>query len=290
MTLPDVAIATFVMFVWGVNFAVAKVGLAEFPPILMMAMRFALVALLLVPFVRRPLAPMRRVVGLSFTLGCLHFALFFTGLKSIDASVAAIVIQLQVPFAVILSGFLLNDRPGPRRISGMVLAFSGVAVIFAGTPLHGQLLPLFLMLSAAFIWSIANFQIKAIGSVDGMSLNGWMALFAAPQLLAVSALFEGGQWAALAAADWRGYAAVVFTAVFATIFGYGLWYRLVHKYPMSLTMPFTLLGPVFGVASGIVFLGEPMTWRLAAGSLMTLAGLAIIVLRAPAKSAAESAP
>ncbi len=281
MTLPDVAIATFVMLVWGVNFAVAKVGLSQFPPILMMAMRFALVAALLVPLVRRPAAPMRQVLGLSFTLGCLHFALFFTGLNGIDASVAAIVIQLQVPFAVILSAILLGDRPGPRRIAGMALAFSGVVVIFAGARLQGQYLPLLLMLSAAFVWSIANFQIKAMGSVDGMSLNGWMALFAAPQLFAVSLALEHGQWAAVTSADWRGYSAVVFMAVFATIIGYGLWYRLIHKYPMSLAMPFTLLAPVFGVGSGVWWLGEPMTPRLLAGSLMTLAGVAIIVLREP---------
>lgn len=281
MTVADIAIAAFVMLVWGVNFAVAKVGLAEFPPLLMMTLRFALVAILLVPFVKRPAAPMSRVLGLAFTLGFLHFALFFSGLNGIDASVAAIVIQLQVPFAVILSAILLGERPGWRSLLGMALAFSGVLIIFAGTEVHADAVPLTLMLCAAFVWSVANYQIKALGSVDGMSLNGWMAMFATPQLLIASLAIERGQWHALAGADWRGYGAVAFTAVFATILGYGLWYRLIHKYPMSLAMPFTLLGPVFGVASGVVMLGEPMTLRLLAGSTMTLAGVAIIVLRQP---------
>lgn len=281
MTVADIAIAAFVMFVWGVNFAVAKVGLAEFPPLLMMTLRFALVAILLVPFVRRPAAPMSRVIGLAFTLGFLHFALFFSGLNGIDASVAAIVIQLQVPFAVILSAILLSERPGWRSLFGMALAFAGVLVIFAGAEVHADAVPLTLMLCAALVWSVANYQIKALGSVDGMSLNGWMAMFATPQLLIASLAIERGQWHALAEADWRGYGAVAFTAVFATILGYGLWYRLIHKYPMSLAMPFTLLGPVFGVASGVVMLGEPMTLRLLAGSVITLAGVAIIVLRQP---------
>jgi len=288
MTLPDIAIATFVMLVWGVNFVAAKVGLAEFPPIFMMALRFALVAALLVPFVKRPAAPMSRVFGLAFTLGFLHFALFYTGLNGMDASVAAIVIQLQVPFAVVLSAFLLGDRPGWRRLVGIAMAFAGVFIIFTGGEIAADAVPMTLMLCAAFIWSVANYQIKALGNVDGMSLNGWMAMFAAPQLLIASLLIERGQWAALAGADWRGFGAVGFTAVFATILGYGLWYRLVHKYPMSLAMPFTLLGPVFGVASGVLMLGEPLTLRLLIGSAVTLGGVAIIVLRQPRIAVPES--
>lgn len=288
MTPRDVAIAALVMVLWGVNFAVAKFALSEFPPILMMTLRFSLVAVLLVPFVRRPAAPLAKVIGLSFTLGTLHFALFFSGLAGIDASVAAIVIQLQVPFAVILSAILLGDRPGSQRIFGMGLAFAGVFVIFAGGPAPQSYVPLVLMLCAAVVWSIANFQIKSLGSVDGMSLNGWMAMFAAPQLLLTSLVLEHGQRAALSNADWRGFAAVAFTAIFSTILGYGLWYRLIHKYPMSLVMPFTLLAPVIGVFSGIVLLGEPLTSRLVVGSLMTLCGVGIIVLRrAPAAAAVE---
>jgi len=287
MKFPDVGIAIFVMLIWGVNFAVAKFAIAQFPPIFMMALRFSIVAALLIPFVRRPLTPMRQVFGLSLTLGCLHFALFFTGLQGIDASVAAVVIQLQVPFAVILSCVFFKDRPGLFRIFGMVLAFAGVAVIFAAAPVEGHYLSLGLMLSAALVWSLANLQIKAMDHVDGMSLNGWMALFAAPELLATSLVLERGQWTALMSADWLGYAAVGFTAVFSTIVGYGLWYRLIHKYPMSLAIPFTLLAPIFGVASGILLLGEPLTLRLAVGSLMTIAGVAVVVLWIPKLSAVE---
>ncbi|MGB8273816.1 MAG: EamA family transporter [Alphaproteobacteria bacterium] len=285
MSVRDIAIAVLVMLIWGLNFAFAKAGLAELPPILMMTMRFTLVAAIVVPFVRRPNAPMGRVIALSFTLGFVHFSLLFTGLKGLDAAVAAIVIQLQVPFAVILAAFVLGDRPGWRRILGMVMAFSGVVIIFAHADVSGHLMPLALMLAAAMVWSIANFQIKALAGVDGLALNGWMALFAAPQLLLASIVFEHGQVEALQHATWRGFGAVVFMAVFATIVGYGLWYYLIRKYPMSLAMPFTLLGPVFGVAAGVVLLHEGLTLRMIAGSLVTITGVAVIVLRQPRAAA-----
>lgn len=288
MTLRDIGIAGLIMFLWGVNFGFAKMGLAEFPPILLMALRFGLVALILVPFVRRPGVPWAQVIGLSCTLGALHFALFFSGLNGLDASVAAIVIQLQVPISVLLSIAILGERPGWRSAFGIVLAFAGVWVIFIGKPMSGHLLPLFLMIGAACVWSAANFQLKAMGNVDGMALNGWMALFATPQLFAASFVLEHGQISAILHADWWGFISIVFMSVFSTIIAYGLWYRLVHKYPMSLVMPFTLLGPVFGVATGVIWEGEPLTLQLVIGSLMTLGGVAAIVLRRePALEAAE---
>lgn len=281
MSPGDIALAGLVMLIWGVNFAVAKTGLAELPPLLMMAVRFSLVAALLVPFVRRPPVPLARLFALSVTLGLLHFSLFFTGLAGADASAAAIVIQTQMPFAVILSALLYGDRPGRRRILGMCVAFAGVALVFGRPELESRFLSLLLILGAAVVWAVANFQIKAMGKVGGLALNAWMALFAAPQLVAASALLEDGQLAALAHAGWRGYGAVLYMALLATIVAYGLWYDLIRKYPMSLAMPFTLLAPVIGVASGILLLGEDFGWRIVVGGLAAVAGVALIVVSRP---------
>lgn len=281
MSPGDIALATLVTAIWGVNFAVAKTGLAELPPILMMAVRFVIVAALLLPFAGRREVALAKVAALSVTLGLLHFGLFFTGLAGVDAAAAAIVIQAQVPFAVILAAALHDDRPGWRRLLGMAVAFAGVALVFARPGMEARFVPLLMVLGAALVWAVANFQIKAMGPVDGFALNGWMALFAAPQLLAASLLLEDGQAAALAGAGWRGWGAVLYMALLATTVAYGLWYHLIRKYPMSLAMPFTLLAPVIGVASGVALLGEALTWRLAVGGLATVAGVAVIVVRRP---------
>src|SRR3546814_20488756 len=72
-----------VMLLWGINFAIAKIGLEQLPPILFMASRFALVALLLLPFAKRPTGQWGAVFAISITLGLLHFSFMFNGLKSI---------------------------------------------------------------------------------------------------------------------------------------------------------------------------------------------------------------
>src|SRR3546814_1810244 len=74
------------MLLWCINFAIAKIGLEQLPPILFMASRFGLVALLLLPFAKRPTGQWGAVFAISITLGLLHFSFMFNGLKSIDAA------------------------------------------------------------------------------------------------------------------------------------------------------------------------------------------------------------
>ncbi len=82
------ALFVVVAAVWGLNFVVAKIGIEQLPPILLMALRWGLVAAMLVPFVKLPRGHWRAVILVSVTLGFMHFALMFTGLREIDASTA----------------------------------------------------------------------------------------------------------------------------------------------------------------------------------------------------------
>ena len=78
-------------------------------------------------------------------------------------------------------------------------------------------------------WAIANFQIRALQGVNGLALNGWLALFAVPQLLLASLALEHGQWAALTHATWRGYGAAAFMAGVAPLGGDRPWDPLGRK-------------------------------------------------------------
>lgn len=289
MGLRDALIALLVVAVWGVNFTTGKAGLSEFPSIFMMSVRFALVAALLVPFFRLPYDKLRGVLALSVTLGTLHFSLMFVGLRYVDAGAAAIAAQLQVPFSALIAAFVFGDRLGWRRLSGLGLAFTGV-VILAGEPRIGEHpAAILLVVGASLVWALSNIQIKKLGAIDGFALNGWMGLFAAPQLLLVSLLLENGQWEALQNATWRGWGSILYMVFGATITGYGLWYWLLRRHPVSTAVPWMLLVPVFGVLSGWAVLDEAMTWQKIAGGAVTIAGVAIITLRRPKLAEAKAA-
>ncbi len=282
MTLPMIGVLLAVTVVWGFNFAVVKTGLSIMPPIAFVALRFAVVGVMLLPWLRWPQRRFPDLVFLSVILGVVHFSLMFTGMRGLDVATASIAIQLQVPFAAILAAIFFKETLHWRRLTGMAIAFAGV-VLIAGEPrLFGDLLPLFLVIAAACTWASATIQIKRIGDdVDVLALNGWVALLAAPQLALLSWAIEDGQLAAIAAADWRLWLSVAFQALLVTIFGYSVWYRLMRRFSVNQVMPFTLLVPLFGVLSGVIFFDDQLTLLMLIGGLCTIVGVAIIIIRRP---------
>jgi O-acetylserine/cysteine efflux transporter len=281
------ALMLLVQLLWGVNFAVAKFGLDDFAPIFFVALRFSLVAILLVFVVGLPKRSMlRQLLPLSVTMGVMHFTLIFLGMRDLDAATSSIAVQLQTPFAAIMAAFFFGEKLGWRRILGMIVAFAGVLLI-AGEPRFSENpWPLLAVIGAALVWAIGNIQVKALGdSVDAVQLNGWIAILAAPQLLVASWLIEGPQWHDLVDATWIGWAALLFQAVVIAIFTYWIWYNMMRRYPVNQVMPFTLLLPMIGVAAGAIMRGEPITWQMIVGGLATIAGVGIIVLRRPAVAA-----
>jgi O-acetylserine/cysteine efflux transporter len=277
------ALMLLCQLLWGVNFVAAKIGLQHFEPLFFVALRFSLVALLLLPFVGLPRRKLLQLIPLSMTMGVMHFSLIFTGMRYLDAATSSIAVQLQVPFAAILAAFFFKETLGWRRITGMLVAFAGV-VLIAGEPRFvGNLWPLLSVVGAALVWATANVQVKALGDeFDAVQLNGYIAILAAPQLLVVSYLLEGNQWPSVVDVHWMGWAALLFQSVVVAIFSYWIWYNMMRRYPVNQVMPFTLLLPMIGVYSGHIFLDEVITWQMLLGGLATLAGVAIVVIRRPA--------
>lgn len=282
MPLFHLCLGVLTILLWGLNFGFSKWTLAELPPIWFMTLRFALVAVLLVPFVKIPWGRFKWIAAVSVTLGLLHFSMLQSGFRVIDASTTAIALQLQVPFAAILAAIYFKDKLGWRRMLGMMVAFAGVVVVAGAPTITVDKLPsLLLIIGASFMWAISNVIIKKMGTIDAFQLNGWMAVLATPQLALASFFLESDQIAKTLELSWYGIAGIVYNSVVVVIIGYAIWYFLLKRYSVNQTMPLTLLLPFFGVLTGIFMLGETLTIEVLVGGLLTVAGVAVIVLRRP---------
>ncbi len=288
MNTRDFLTAVLVVTLWGLNFVAVKVALGVLPPFLLTGLRFGLVALVLAPFYRPRLEQVPAIAGIALVLGCGHFGLLFLGISGMDAASAAIVTQLGVPFSALLAWAAFGETLAPSRAVGMAMAFSGV-VLLAGEPTLPHAGPLVVAVLAMAAWALSNVQVKRLGGIGPLALNGWMALLAAPMLLALSWGVEDGQGAALARmmADPAALAGMAYTVIASSLVAYTLWYRLLARHAMNRLVPITMLNPVIGVAGGVLVLGEALSWQKLVGGAITIAGVAVVQLIGGARPPTE---
>jgi O-acetylserine/cysteine efflux transporter len=185
---------------------------------------------------------------------------------------------------------VLGDRPGPKQVLGMVVAFAGIGVIAAEMPAGDSLLGLALCVAAAAVWGVSNIIMKRAKAPDLFGMMMWVSLIPPIPLLILSLLVEGPDRVAHAFAtlSWLGVGALVYIAAGATLFGFAAWGFLMRHYPASLVAPFSLLVPIFGMSSSALLLGETFSTLKLLGGLLVFCGLALSVLKIPTLARARA--
>jgi O-acetylserine/cysteine efflux transporter len=265
--------------VWGFNFVASKVGVNQFPPLFFVGLRFGILLLCLLPFLRWAPGRMRDVILIALFNGAFHFGLLFVGIALTEASVVAIVVQLNAPFATMLSIVLLGEVVRWRRWTGIALTFLGVAIISVEPHVLDAPAGVLFSAAAALSGAVAAILMRRLTNVGAFQLQSWTALVTAPALLAASFLLETGQGEALASADLMAWGALLYTTFGASLIGHNVYYWLLQRYEVSLLAPLTLLSPILGVFFGITILDEPLTSRIALGAAIAFAGVTILALR-----------
>lgn len=276
-------LALSIAAIWGFNFVVIRVGLTDFPPLLMTTLRFMLVSLA-VPFVRRPdigWGPLILIGSVWFTG---QFGFLFVGMANgMPPGLASVVLQSQAFFTAMIAALVLRERPRPRQIAGIAVAFAGIGLIGFDTGQDVTMTGLALCMAAALAWGTGNVLVKRMGGTsDLLGLVAWLSLVPPIPLLILSIAFEGPARieSALVNASLMGIGALLYIGIFSTIFAFSAWGRLLRLYPAGTVAPFSLLVPVFGMASAVLLLGEAVTPVRLIASVFILAGLCLVALPA----------
>lgn len=202
------------------------------------------------------------MVGLLFGLefACLYFGMLLT-----DAARSVIFVYMS-PFVVAVGAhFLLKgDRLTLLKILGLILAFTGIVIVFYGKPKAakpnmwiGDLLEI----AAAFFWGATTLYIKRFMAERVHPINTFLyqLAFSIPILFAMSLILEP-RW--IYRVDVPIVASLFYQSVIVAFVSYFLWFKLIHNYPVSRLSAFTFFTPIFGVLFGTVLLGEELTWSL----------------------------
>ena len=280
----ELILAASVPLLWGIGFTFAKAGLNEFPPLFLMGLRFSLASLVLVWFVPIPRGQLKQIFWISFVGSSLQYGMTFTGLSMIDASLAIIIIHLEVPFSVLLAAIVLKDNPGIQRILGMLISFAGIVLIAGQPSLSGQLYAILLTAAGAMMWAVGQVMVKRLENPpSGFALTAWIGVFSGPQMILGSFIFEDSQLESLSNASWIGWGVILYLALIMTVLGYGIWYSVLSRNPVSKVMPVMLLLPVFTIASSMFFLGEHPSLMIFMGAAVVIGGVSMIVITKDSK-------
>lgn len=280
MNLRDFLLLVAVCLVWAGNNIISKVVVSDWqvPPLLYAAVRFALVALVTLPWLRPIPRPAWRIVAVGLLMGGGSFALLFMALRTVSPSAAAVVGQAGVPITTVLSILILGERIHWRRALGITMTLVGVLVVVwqPGLTISAGLL---LVLASAASASLGAVMMKQMGDIAPLRFQAWVGMSSALLLAPLALMLETPDWALIAGAGWPLAAAVIFSAIVVSVGAHTLYYGLIARYEANLISPLTLITPLATIAMGIAITNDKLDMRMIVGSAIALTGVLIVAVR-----------
>jgi O-acetylserine/cysteine efflux transporter len=232
-------------------------------------------------FVKRPGIGWRQVLLVGTFLSFGQFVLLYLALAlGIPPGLSSLLAQTQIVFSVVVASLLLRENPSRRQVIGILIGMTGLAIVVVGHAYSSPWLPLLVSLLSAMSWAIGNVLARRAMASSGLSLVVWSALVVPVPAFALALLLDGPDvvFGSLVHLSLAAILSTLYTVVFASLIGYGIWNSLLTRYPTSSVVPFTLLVPILGIlAAWVAFHEQPTLTELIGGAIM-LGGLAAAVI------------
>lgn len=272
---------------WAGNFNLARAIHADVPPLGLSFWRWAVAALILLPFAwgsMRAALPLARehwrlVLALA-VLGIAGFnSLVYVGLQTTTAT-NGVLLQSVTPITMILlAGLVLHEKSTLAQWAGIGVSLVGVLVII--TKADWQVLQqlafnrgdMWIVL-ATLDWSLYTVLLRKLPQgLRGMPILGFSitlgALAILPLYLYESVTFQTMPVTAVSVAS------IAYVAVFPSLLSYMFWNHATQKLGVNRTGQFSHLMPVFGILLATLLLGERLQLYHALGMLLVAAGLVL---------------
>lgn len=271
--------------VWGINFVVVKSALADFHPLAFNGLRFAIAATVLLWLqwrfeglaVLRPVLP--RIIVLGFVGNVAYQMLFIYGLAQTQASQASLFTATTPLWVLVLARFSGHDKFSGRVVVGLVMALAGVMLLLresftdVGSE-HRFWAGNLLLLGASVSWAIYTVysqpllrRLRPLALTSATMVAGAVPLLAMGLPEIVSMRVDD-----VSLASWAG---LLYSALFALVFGYLAWSRGVQAIGSTRTASYVNLIPVVATATAFVWLGERLSSLQLLGGVAVIAGIAL---------------
>ncbi|AMN45248.1 DMT family transporter [Rhodoplanes sp. Z2-YC6860] len=268
---------------WSSAFAVAKVAIADCPPLLLLTFRFLLAGIVMLAAAALSgvsLKMSRRDLILFAALGVANQAAYlgigYVGLKSISAGLSALVISANPVLTAVLAATFLGERMTVRKALGLVLGVGGVAFVVQSRLTGGLDHPegIAFTLVALVSLVIGTILFKLFAPKGGLWVgNGVQSLSAGLAILPFAFTFES---VGDIVPTWRLAAAMAFMVLFVSVFAYLLWFKLLERSGATAASSYHFLMPPLGMLFGWLLLGEHVSSLDLAGIVPVALGIYLV--------------
>jgi drug/metabolite transporter (DMT)-like permease len=278
-----VALYALLCVIWGSTWLVIKVGYGGLGPFNVAGLRFFLAAAIFAALV--PLLgarwPRGRVewtvvawVGLAMFFA--DYGLIYWAEQSLDSGLTAILFATLPLITVLMAhAYLPDERITPQKLAGTLLAFVGVAVLFAD---HVRLDPskagpMAAIVLAGVFAAAAGMASKRHGeNLHPAALNAPAMLVGALALLVASLVSGDGFALPTAASTWG---AIAYLAIAGSVITFLIYFTLLKTWSLTSLSFISVFTPAVALLLGFVFLDERLTGLTALGAVLVLAGVTL---------------
>lgn len=277
----DLFAGVLVTVIWGCNFSVIELGLKSLDPFLLTLLRFTFCAIPLVFFIRKPdniTYATLATYGILFGAG-LWWVVNFAMYSGLSAGMSSVFLQFSAFFTIIMSSIFLKEGINKVHFVGMFFSGLGLLMILYLSEEKSTTVGIFLVLLAAFSWSLCNLIVKVKKPKDMVAFIVWSSLFSVPAIFVMTIYFEGLKPFQNLISDftWGAAFSIFFQCYVTTIFGYMTWNNLMKKYPASVVAPLSLIVPVSGILTSYIFFDEHLSPAQGLAILFVFIGIAIFI-------------
>ena len=284
------ALLLLMTFIWGSNFSIIKSALTELPELGFNALRMVIAAVLFVAIIaaregvgsaaaRIDRADWLRLMWLGVLGHCIYQFLFLAGVARTSVANSSLIFGCTPVTVALLSAWLGHERLTWMRAAGVLLSLAGVIIVVTQARPAGAARTASLMGDAMVAGAMLSWAIYTVGSrpilsrhsplvVTGFTIVVGTALYAPFGIPSLAAL----EWSRVSAWAWTE---LVYSAVFALVVAYLIWYTAVQRVGSSHTSIFSNVVPLVAVTVAALTLGEPITVRTVAGAAAILSGVAL---------------
>ncbi|MCK5895442.1 MAG: DMT family transporter [Cocleimonas sp.] len=281
MKLSDTLLLLLLAAIWGSSFIFMRATVADFGPIVLIALRISVAALCLLGFlfVKQRIHEFIRHWKRLFIIGLLNSALPFCFLAyaslSLNAGVLSIINALTPVFTAFIAHIWLKDKMNTMQLLGMIIALLGIVYLVWNKMSWESTswLPVASAIMTTIAYGIsANSTKKYLNGVSSITATAGTLLFAALFML-VLAFFFLPDFSIIPTLSWV-YALIL--GVFCTAFAYLIFYRLIQNIGPSKAVTVTFIIPIFSFLWAYLLLGEVVTVRMWIATVIILLGTGLV--------------